>query len=1201
MSDDRVSELYQGKIFERSTQQACRDRVNWMCAHVVGEDVLDIGCSQGIAAILLGREGHRVVGVDLDGDALDFARRELAAEPEVVRERVSFQAGAADRLPFEDASFDAVLLGEILEHQNRPERLLAEARRVLRPAGRVILSVPYGHHPHPTHMRTFYLTGFVRLVTPHFQIEQLEILHKYIVATARRTGFALESPPDLGSAALLALSERAFLAAEHQYTERTDRSRDQLAELRKKAAELTAARDAAARREEQMAASVASAERIHSAALDVAEELGGMLPEVALLGAALAPWAAHSRRVRARARKGAADAEVVDLLPEALRAVAAEVARREEMARAAAQAAAERVRDLEGAVARRAARSEQIVEGLQRRQAQTITELREAHEGALADMRRELGTLNAQRERTLAELRQEHEREAAALRSLELRLKAATQKEAESRVKAQRAVQDLASAQVELRRIRAGKDKAFAETKRLQARVARQGDVLTYFKSECALKQGEVRYRLGDALVKAATSPSDFVLLPGRVANLFVEGLRRRKQRRRLEASESAPRPTNGVAAARPPAARGPGGAPSASGPLAPGAARAIESPPAEQVAASAPRAQPKPDGAARGAVAPAPPRAAGAVAAKVEAAETPAAASAERFVSIFTPDREPATSVRVAAIMDRFTHDCFKPECHLLTFTQQDWKARLERERPDVLFVESAWVGNDGAWQYQISRPKPIDSGPLFELVQWCKSRGVPTVFWNKEDPPNFPVFINAARLFDHVLTTDANCIPAYRKELGHDRIAALPFAAQPAIHNPIDARRRPAGDICFAGTYYAKKHADRREQMEMLLRPAMRRGLHIYNRMHAKDVENYRFPPAYHPAIQGDLPYEQMLDAYRQYRVFLNVNSVADSPTMFSRRVFEILASGTPVVSTYATGIEELLGADCVALARTQEEAEQWLDLLLQNPDLADRMTQRAQRRIFREHTYANRLATVLERVGIAAPRARRRVTVITCTNRPDKLENVIANYERQSHADKELVLVLNNDEFSLEQVRERLKSVRDARAVQLPERCTLGACLNAAVGEARYEYWSKFDDDNFYATNFLNDLLLPFLYADAAIVGKFAYFSYHEGPRCLALRFPGHEHQYVKLLSGSALIVDRKVNEHIRFPEKNRGEDTQFIKEAVAQGFGLYSADRFNYVVRRSKRVEDHTWQISDAEFLRKAKVLAYTDDYKAHVEV
>ena len=103
---------------------------------------------------------------------------------------------------------------------------------------------------------------------------------------------------------------------------------------------------------------------------------------------------------------------------------------------------------------------------------------------------------------------------------------------------------------------------------------------------------------------------------------------------------------------------------------------------------------------------------------------------------------------------------------------------------------------------------PLDLAAAPLRELVAWCKEQGIPTVFWNKEDPPNYERFIETAKLFDRVFTVDVDCVPRYVKDLGHDRVEVLPFAAAPRIHNPIAAPDGRTFDIAFAGTYFAEKH---------------------------------------------------------------------------------------------------------------------------------------------------------------------------------------------------------------------------------------------------------------------------------------------------------------------------------------------------------------------------------------------------------
>ena len=97
-----------------------------------GKRVLDLGCRSG-ALTRHFLEGNDVVGIDVDEAALARAE-ELGIDV--------ITADVEEPLPLEDESFDAVVAGELLEHVRFPQALVAEARRVLRPGGVFVGSVP---------------------------------------------------------------------------------------------------------------------------------------------------------------------------------------------------------------------------------------------------------------------------------------------------------------------------------------------------------------------------------------------------------------------------------------------------------------------------------------------------------------------------------------------------------------------------------------------------------------------------------------------------------------------------------------------------------------------------------------------------------------------------------------------------------------------------------------------------------------------------------------------------------------------------------------------------------------------------------------------------------------------------------------------------------------------------------------------------
>jgi len=122
------SERGAGFVFARPEREALFGRY----VGGPGQRVLDLGCRDG-ALTLAYLDGNEVVGVDADREALAEATK-LGIETR--------WADLDQPLDFPDAGFDVVVAGELLEHLRDPQRLVAEIRRVLRPGGIFVASVP---------------------------------------------------------------------------------------------------------------------------------------------------------------------------------------------------------------------------------------------------------------------------------------------------------------------------------------------------------------------------------------------------------------------------------------------------------------------------------------------------------------------------------------------------------------------------------------------------------------------------------------------------------------------------------------------------------------------------------------------------------------------------------------------------------------------------------------------------------------------------------------------------------------------------------------------------------------------------------------------------------------------------------------------------------------------------------------------------
>ncbi|MFE4080488.1 glycosyltransferase [Paenarthrobacter sp. YIM B13468] len=552
-------------------------------------------------------------------------------------------------------------------------------------------------------------------------------------------------------------------------------------------------------------------------------------------------------------------------------------------------------------------------------------------------------------------------------------------------------------------------------------------------------------------------------------------------------------------------------------------------------------------------------------------------------------------SDLTVAVILDDFSARSFSYEWNVLFLEKDNWLQQLQEQRVDFLFVESAWNGNSGSWQYQLTG----SNGPrqeFLDLMQWCRNHGVPTVFWNKEDPPHFEDFLPAAREFDTVFTSDENKLPDYRAALGHDRIGVLPFAAQPAIHNPVrPANGRHSRDVAFAGMYFAHKYPERREQLQVLLDGAIagsstfKNGLEIFSRQLGGDPE-YQFPAPYDAHVVGSLTYDQMLTAYKAYKVFLNVNSVVDSPSMCARRIFEITAAGTPVVTTPSPALPRFFPDGEIHSVANTEQAADVIKALLRSPELNDRSVHLAQRQIWAEHTYAHRAEDVVRLVLPARqkPVQPETVSALVSTIRPHQLEHIFKTVGSQRGVEVELVLLTHGFKPSASTIQRLSKkyNVTQLTLLEEPESLSLGACLNRCVAESTGAVLTKMDDDDYYGPDYLRDQVNALQYSGADVVGKLAHFMFISSRNAAVYRFGHMEHRFSHMVMGPTIMAKRSVFEEHPFEDRSRGEDTAFLNAVTQAGGKIYSSDRYNYYQLRSG--SGHTWNASDDELLASGEV-------------
>jgi Glycosyl transferases group 1 len=328
---------------------------------------------------------------------------------------------------------------------------------------------------------------------------------------------------------------------------------------------------------------------------------------------------------------------------------------------------------------------------------------------------------------------------------------------------------------------------------------------------------------------------------------------------------------------------------------------------------------------------------------------------------------------LRIGLVSDELTRTCLERECQVLDLTPSNHRRALQSERPHLVFVESAWSGHRNAWKYRIAAypDHPERSNvDLARLVATARELGIPAVFWNKEDGVHFDRFVASARLFDHVFTVDSTCVPRYRAVMPQAKtIEPLLFAVQPSVHHfaGIDPRLPRAN---FVGSYSRHIHDQRRSLQDMLFASAGRSlGLTVFDRNSDRRSEHYRYPDLPGLEVKPAVPHHATARLYRDYLVSLNVNTVVDSPTMFSRRLVEILGCGSLAVTTPAASVDALFAGFCHVVHDEAQADALFGRLKRDGLSAADRdMMTAAAEHVAAHHTWKQRLAQVCERVGVS-----------------------------------------------------------------------------------------------------------------------------------------------------------------------------------------------------------------------------------------
>lgn len=380
-------------------------------------------------------------------------------------------------------------------------------------------------------------------------------------------------------------------------------------------------------------------------------------------------------------------------------------------------------------------------------------------------------------------------------------------------------------------------------------------------------------------------------------------------------------------------------------------------------------------------------------------------------------------SDINVAVIMDSFSYNSYKMEFNAFCLEPDSWLKVFDENEIDLFFCESAWHGvgksnivNDVAvenidspWEQKITYMKRDKENTLQKIIDYCNKKNIPTVFWNKEDPKSFDVFVDAALIFDYIFTSDYDSVRKYIVR-GHENVNPLLFASQIKHFNPIQNEKR-SNDIIFAGSWYGYDFPQRCALMKEMFNKIIQSGhnLKIYDRNSKISDKNpsWKYPEEYDEYINPGVSFDKMDEVYKESKYSLNINSITDSPTMFARRIYELMSSNTYVISNYSRGVYDLFENNVYYLDR-----EESLDI---DETEVERICEENLYNVLKNHNYTERFKYILNTIGIEYEESTEHLYVMYAEDSYDKINE---DFNKINYGHKKCIMITNNPDLTKNQ---------------------------------------------------------------------------------------------------------------------------------------------------------------------------------------
>ena len=558
----------------------------------------------------------------------------------------------------------------------------------------------------------------------------------------------------------------------------------------------------------------------------------------------------------------------------------------------------------------------------------------------------------------------------------------------------------------------------------------------------------------------------------------------------------------------------------------------------------------------------------------------------------VFDPIKK--SELQLACILSEKLFEGLQYEANLLALTEDNWPTVLVAGKVDFLLIEACRISSSGEWFLAQSLNLNL-AEVLQNLLRQAKSLKIPTVFWNTQDSLYHDQYSSLVKEFDYVFCCDENEVKLLAGE-GVKSHVLLP-AVQPRIHNPL----RPfqpdmdvTADILYDG--WAELFLDK--EIEHSLENVADLGLKIVDSNSTLFKNKLKDAPKLLSSILGCVDKMSYFSLLKNSRFYVSYSQSRKSKTKSAWASIEALAFRNVVVNVDAFSRNTPFGhlftniESCSSLRDT-------ISSLQQNEIGLENSMQATWREVMEQHTFYCRIQKICAAIGVkftASPKLK--ASIISPTNRADKIQCVLDNFNLQDYSEKELVIVFNGERSALESVKKKVEELDrdDISLIFEPEESHAGTCLNDGAFAATGDYCFRFDDDDLYGKYYVADALQMLQCVDADLFGKPPSYLHFEGSSDVyARKMQSHQLTIVppeKLEEGVVRIGGNSIagkTEYLRkyiYPEDSfASADSAFLYNVAQYAPKTILLDRCNLVATRREDLSTHTWKITKKNLLKK----------------